>query len=61
MSLIAGTKLGSYEVLVSQAPEEWETFIAARDTKLNRDVALKVLPERLPRILNAWRASSARG
>ena len=45
MSLAAGTTLGPYEVigLIGQGGmgEVWQ----ARDTKLDRDVALKVLPE----------------
>ena len=45
MSLSAGTKIGPYEVigLIGQGGmgEVWQ----ARDTTLDRDVALKVLPE----------------
>jgi len=45
MALSSGTKIGPYEVigLIGQGGmgEVWQ----ARDTKLNRDVALKVLPE----------------
>ena len=45
MSLSAGTKIGPYEVigLIGQGGmgEVWQ----ARDTKLDRDVALRVLPE----------------
>ena len=47
MSLSEGTKIGPYEVigLIGQGGmgEVWQ----ARDTKLDRDVALKVLPKRL--------------
>ena len=45
MALSGGTTIGSYEVvgLIGQGGmgEVWQ----ARDTKLDRDVALKVLPE----------------
>ena len=60
MSLTVGSRLGSYDVtaLIGQGGmgEVWR----ARDTKLDRDVALKVLPdvfaddpERLARFLHA--------
>ena len=32
----------------------------ARDTRLGREVAIKVLPERVPATPSGWRASSAR-
>jgi serine/threonine protein kinase len=44
MPLPSGTKLGSYEVLAPSRRAGWVRSIA-RDAKLNRDVALKVLPE----------------
>ena len=34
--------------------------VSGPDTKLNRDVAIKVLPDALARIPSGWRASSAR-
>ncbi len=45
MTLVAGTKLGSYEVLSPIGSGGMGEGYRARDTKLNRDVALKVLPE----------------
>jgi len=56
MALSAGTRLGSYEVLSALGVGGMGEVYRARDTKLNRDVAIKVLlpavandPERLAR------------
>src|SRR5687767_614759 len=45
MALTAGTRLGSYEVLAKLGEGGMGEVYRARDTKLNRDVAIKVLPE----------------
>jgi Tol biopolymer transport system component len=47
MTLPAGTKLGPYEVLSPIGAGGMGEVYRARDTKLQRDVAIKVLPERL--------------
>ena len=45
MSLASGTKLGSYEVVAQIGAGGMGEVYQAHDTKLGRDVAIKVLPE----------------
>ena len=45
MSLAPGTRLGAYDVLALIGAGGMGEVYRARDTKLNRDVALKVLPD----------------
>ena len=45
MALTAGTKLGQYEILSPLGAGSMGEVYRARDTRLDRDVAIKVLPE----------------
>ena len=53
MLLSAGTRLGPYEVLSPLGAGGMGEVYRARDTRLERDVAIKVLPERLAPIPSA--------
>ena len=45
MSLSPGVRLGSYEIVAPIGAGGMGEVFRARDTKLNRDVAIKVLPD----------------
>ena len=58
MTLITGSRLGPYEIVSSLGAGGMGEVYRARDTKLNRDVAIKVLllavannPDRLARFI----------
>ncbi len=55
MALQAGTKLGPYEILSPLGVGGMGEVYRARDTRLRRDVAVKVLPDRLARDPDALR------
>jgi serine/threonine protein kinase len=60
MALILGTRLGPYEVLLLLGAGGMGEVYRPRDTKLNRDVALKILPEAVASDPIGWRASRAK-
>src|SRR6476620_8188317 len=45
MPLLAGTRLGPYEIIASLGAGGMGEVYRARDTRLDRDVAIKILPE----------------
>ena len=60
MSLAAGTHLGSYEILSLIGAGGMGEVYRARDTRLDRTVAIKVLPSHVSGIRRSASASSAR-
>ena len=64
MTLSAGTRLGPYEILSPLGAGGMGEVYRARDSKLDRDVAIKVLPQSVaadPDTLGAVRARSEGG
>ena len=64
MTLTAGTRLGPYEIVAPIGAGGMGEVYRARDTRLGRDVAIKVLPARCPQDADAaaaLRAGGARG
>ena len=61
LALSPGTRLGAYEITAPIGEGGMGQVYRARDTKLNRDVAMKILPDAFAqRSPIAWRASSAK-
>jgi serine/threonine protein kinase len=60
MSLDEGARLGSYEIIAPIGAGGMGEVYRARDTKLGREVAIKVLPKPSRETVSAWLASSVR-
>ena len=45
MAFLPGTRVGSYEIVSALGAGGMGEVYRARDTKLNRDIALKILPD----------------
>ncbi len=60
MSLSPGTRLGPYEILSPLGAGGMGEVYRAKDTRLERDVAIKVLPEEFFEDQERRRASSAK-
>ena len=61
MTLSGGQQLGPYEIMAPLGAGGMGEVYRAKDARLDREVAIKVLPERLARDVDALRPRSHRG
>jgi serine/threonine protein kinase len=60
LALTPGTRLGVYEVTAPIGEGGMGQVYRARDTKLNREVALKILPDSFATDPDGWLGSHAK-
>jgi eukaryotic-like serine/threonine-protein kinase len=60
MPITIGTHLGAHEITARHGEGGMGEVYRARDTKLKREVGIKILPEEFSRDADAWAAFSER-